>query len=133
MVKGDEGHNYFYCLAPKCNGLRRSRCHDFNNHRIKVHSWDPITLRVGAPLGPNYRVRSQSFLKKERDRKNYNIEYQVKKKRNRTENIAIRAEMRKEVQIILYHFILFFHYLIYEIIYMCVLQAGCEICARPEY
>lgn len=95
VVKDDEGRNYFYCLAPECNGLRRRRCQDFNSHRQMVHSWDPITLRVGAPPGPNYKVRSESFLKKERDRKNYNIEYQFKKRRNRIENVAVRAEIRK--------------------------------------
>lgn len=95
VVKDDEGRNYFYCLAPECNGLRRRRCQDFNSHRQMVHSWEPITLRVGAPPGPNYKVRSESFLKKERDRKNYNIEYQFKKRRNRIENVAIRAEIRK--------------------------------------
>lgn len=95
VVKDEEGRNYFYCLAPECNGLRRRRCQDFNSHRQMVHSWEPITLRVGAPPGPNYKVRSESFLKKERDRKNYNIEYQFKKRRNRIENVAIRAEIRK--------------------------------------
>lgn len=95
VVKDEEGRNYFYCLAPECNGLRRRRCQDFNSHRQMVHSWDPITLRVGAPPGPNYKVRSESFLKKERDRKNYNIEYQFKKRRNRIENVAVRAEIRK--------------------------------------
>ena len=108
MVKDEAGRNYFYCLAAECNGLWRSRCHDFNNHRKKVHSWDPIILRVGAPPGPNYRVRSEPFLKKERDRKNYNIEYQLKKRNNRTKNIAIRVEIRKEVQSILCHLLYIF-------------------------